>query len=180
MTEEEGWRPVGVQCQVHCTPLIQASARAASDRLDGWKGECVGVVCTRRGGTLVASGARGKWRSFWFFFVSRVCIRAFPSFCCIFYVRGRPIRNSPCEFPETIVQWAGTTFQLSAGLTALPHSSIYLERATSGKWIHHHHHHQIARLRDSEIERKIVTWDSTKNQISLNKSCQQFMRLYIT
>lgn len=30
--------------------------------------------------------------------------------------------------------------QPSAGLTALPHSSINTERATSGKWAYHHHH----------------------------------------
>lgn len=30
---------VGVQCQVHCTLLIQASAGAAADRLDGWREE---------------------------------------------------------------------------------------------------------------------------------------------
>lgn len=28
---EEGWRAAGVQCQVHCTLLIQASVRAAAD-----------------------------------------------------------------------------------------------------------------------------------------------------
>lgn len=32
VTEEEGWRPLGMQCQVHCTPLIQASAQAAAGK----------------------------------------------------------------------------------------------------------------------------------------------------
>lgn len=38
---EEGWRPLRAQC----TPLIQASARAAADRFDGWSGEDVGMMC---------------------------------------------------------------------------------------------------------------------------------------
>jgi hypothetical protein len=33
---EEGWCPIGVQCQVHCTPLMQANARAVADSPDGW------------------------------------------------------------------------------------------------------------------------------------------------
>ena len=36
VTEGEGWCPIGVQCQVHCTPLIQANATAAADSHDGW------------------------------------------------------------------------------------------------------------------------------------------------
>jgi hypothetical protein len=31
VTEEEGWRPIGVQCQVHYTPLTQANMRAEAD-----------------------------------------------------------------------------------------------------------------------------------------------------
>jgi hypothetical protein len=46
VTEEERWRPLGAQCQVHCTPLIQASARMAADRLDVSR-ERGDDVCTR-------------------------------------------------------------------------------------------------------------------------------------
>ena len=70
VTEEEGWRPLGVQCQVHCTPLIQASARAAADRSDGWSEEGVGMMgVPGKAGPLVASGTRGKRRSFRLSFV---------------------------------------------------------------------------------------------------------------
>ena len=34
-TEGEGWRPWGVQCQVHCTPLIQAGTIAAVHSQEG-------------------------------------------------------------------------------------------------------------------------------------------------
>ena len=42
VTEGEVWRPLGVQCQVHCTPLMQASTRAAADIQDGcvWGRSC--------------------------------------------------------------------------------------------------------------------------------------------
>ena len=50
---EEGWRPLGVQCHVHCTPLIQASARAAADRSDGWREEGVETMCV--------PGEAGPW-----------------------------------------------------------------------------------------------------------------------
>jgi hypothetical protein len=39
VTEEEGWRPIGVQCQVHCTPLIQANMRAEADSRNNEAGE---------------------------------------------------------------------------------------------------------------------------------------------
>lgn len=35
VTEGEGWSPLGVQCQVHCIPLMQANARVAADSPDG-------------------------------------------------------------------------------------------------------------------------------------------------
>ena len=31
VTEGEEWCPLGVQCQVHCTPLSQTNALAAAD-----------------------------------------------------------------------------------------------------------------------------------------------------
>ena len=71
VTEGEGWRPLGVQCQVHCTPLMQASTKAAADSQHGCADRRMW-----RGGVLVElalgdGGDEGDVRSFEFpfFFV---------------------------------------------------------------------------------------------------------------
>lgn len=47
-TKAEGWPPAGVQCQVHCTPLIETSARAVADSLHGFVEEGVSEVGARK------------------------------------------------------------------------------------------------------------------------------------
>jgi hypothetical protein len=136
MTEGEGWCPLGVQCQVHCTPLMQASAQAAADSPEGCADKGGGGWSRSENEVWLWKGewVEGRRRSFW---ISSVYFVYFVMFA---YNLGRPIRGLRCNPWKQSFSGVATTFKLSAGLTALPHSSIYLEQATSGKWIHHHHH----------------------------------------
>ena len=54
VTEGETLCPLGVQCQVHCTPLSQTSAQAVADRL-----RRVGRGSSGVGGVKVEQGLEG-------------------------------------------------------------------------------------------------------------------------
>ncbi|KAJ5455488.1 uncharacterized protein N7458_003752 [Penicillium daleae] len=83
VTEGEGWCPIGVQCQVHCTPLMQANARAAADSPDGWAED----RWEERGCLVKESPCCGTaW--------GVDCLHCGISFALFAYILGRPIRSS--------------------------------------------------------------------------------------
>lgn len=55
-------RPLGAQCQVHCTPWMQANTRAAADSQDSCAKEGCGEGAVRRSRPWVMEEAKGDVR----------------------------------------------------------------------------------------------------------------------
>lgn len=87
---------------------------------------------TQRVGTLAAVEAGADDVHFGFHCVYHVCIYAFSLFSLHFLHSGtNDLETRPAILLKLSPSGLATTFQLSEGVTALPHSSTFLERASS-------------------------------------------------